>query len=282
MAGWARATVAGALVCAVSGCSGTGTRVSLAGDAHSVQEARQRASVLLDRVYVPGAVRTEAPSPVTSSGNLVQEQRWYTLLGRADAIIAALQARPPGGLETWTPPFQSTATSAPLSTIAAGLRPVGQLDESQDVEVLATDVGRGRVRLKVEASVGWVGGRTPVETIPSAVTDVQLGIQFANEPDESMNRDNQLSATEVEALAASLNDLQGSTRDQSAPCLDAQQAQAVFTLAYGGHHLLFDIEVGGCNEVHVSLDGVGQPALADDESVTQEVAAILGIRLASA
>ena len=268
-------------MCAVTGCSGTGTRVSLAGDAHSVLEARQRASVLLDRVYVPGAVRTEAPSPVTSSANLVQEQRWYTVLGRADAIIAALQASPPGGLETWSPPFQTTATSAPLSTIAAGLRPVGQLDESQDVEVLATDVGRGRVRLQVEASVGWVGGRSADETVPAAVAGAQLGIQLANEPDESMNRDNDLTGAEVAALASRLNALPGSTRDQSTPCLEPQQAEALFTLSYGGHQVLFDIEVGGCDEVHVSVDGVGQPALADDAPVTQEVLVVLGIQLSS-
>jgi hypothetical protein len=269
------------LACALVGCSGTGDAVSLAGQAHSSQDALLRAHALLDRVYLPGAVRTDTPISSFSGGGAhqVREQRWFTVPGHAGPIIASLEAHPPSGLESWAPPYQTTATSAPLSTVSAGLRPIGQRDEAQTLEVLATDLGQGRVRLKVEAAVGWVGDRPPLETIPADVTDVQLAIQLANQPDESMNRDNSLTPQQVQQLAAMLNSLHLSANGVASACFDQDLATAVLSLTFDGHHADYAMEIGGCNEVSVTIDGRPQPVLIDDRAVTHLVGAILGINM---
>jgi hypothetical protein len=280
--GWrARLGVGVALSCALAGCAGTGHHVSLAGQAHSSQDALLRARTLLDRVYLPGAVRTETPISSLSGGGAhqVREQRWFTVLGQAEPIIAGLEAHPPSGLESWAPPYQSTATSAPLQTVSAGLRPIGQRDEAQTLEVLAIDLGHGRVRLEVEAAVGWVGDRPPLETIPAQVTDVQLAIQIANQPDESMNRDNTLTPEQVQGLTSMLNSLHLSANGIASSCFDPDLASAVLTLTFAGHHASYAMEVGGCNEVSVTVDGRPQPVLMDDRAVTHLVRAILGINI---
>ncbi len=157
----------------LTACAGTGADVSLAGNAQSAQDAQRRAASLLDRIYVPGAVRVadieaasyagvpavEGQPPVLVIGaDQVLVRRSYTVLGRAGSVVAALEQRPPQGLENVAPPFQSTATSAPLTTVVAELRPTGSRGSTmQLVNVAASDVGGGRVDIDVRASVGWVG-----------------------------------------------------------------------------------------------------------------------------
>jgi hypothetical protein len=236
---------------------------------------------LLDRVYLPGAVRTDTPISSFSGGGAyqVREQRWFTVPGHAEPIIADLEAHPPAGLESWAPPFQTTATSAPLSTVSAGLRPIGQRDEAQTLEVLAIDLGQGRVRVKVEAAVGWVGGHSALETIPAQVSDAQLALSRANQPDESMNRDNALTPGQVRALASSINGLDVVGHGDSPGCFDPVEATALLMLTYGGHHATFAIQVGGCYTVYVTVDGVSQPPLLNDEAVGHLAGDILGVSL---
>lgn len=269
------------MVCAVAGCRAAQPPTSLSGKVYSSQQAVVRATALLDRIYVPGAVRTNTPlSSFSGTGSYqVEMQRWFTVLRQSGAIIADLESHPPQGLEAFAPPFQTTATSAPLSTVLAGLRPVGQADQSQTVEVLATDVGGGRSQVRVQATVGWSGKHSALETIPADVTDVQLALSRANQPDEAMNRDNALTPAQVRALAAQINALDVGGRGSSPACFDPVEATALLSLTYGGHQATFVIQIGGCYFVYVTVDGVAQPPLFNDEAVGHLIGDILGVSL---
>jgi hypothetical protein len=264
-------------------CGGAPARVSLAGDAHSAAEAKLRAGVLADRVYLTGAVRAEAPPTefvTLSDGDLVTVQRWFTVFGSADQIIGAMNERPPAGLESEAPPFQTSATSAPLSAGRAELKPSGRRASSmQTVDVAATDIGQGRVSVEVQASVAWIAARTPLETIPAVVDSAQLAIGYGDDPGQALQHKTAMGGDRLSALASSLNALKATSRHEYALCLDPDTAVAELTAVYAGHHMVFGIEIGACAEVDVTVDGVEQPVLADDQPVARDIASIYGVSL---
>jgi len=88
-----------------------------------------------------------------------------------------------------------------------------------------------------------------------------------------------VSAAQLRLLAARINALSTTSRNEYDLCRASDYALAKLTATYGGHHVLFDVQVGGCDEVAVTVDNVDQPLLDHDEPVVQQIAAILGISL---
>ena len=50
-------------------------------------------------------------------------------------------------------------------------------------------------------------------------------------------------------------------------------------MTYGGHQATFAIQIGGCYDVYVTVDGVAQPPLFNDEAVGHLIGDILGVSL---
>lgn len=254
---------------------GSASPVTFAGDAGSAHDAAQRAGALLDRVYLPGAVRAQAVSVelLGVPGQVVERARSFTVLGQAERIIAGLQAMPPAGLESGT-----TRDAPSLSSTV--LTPAGRSDSGMQVlQVTAGDIGHGRVRVEVQAQVGWVRARTPAETLPAAAPGAQLAIGYGDEPDEALQHKHTLTPAQLSDLAERLNALPTTSPQEYVLCQNPDTALIQLTAQYGGHHVLFDIQVGACDEVDVSVDDVEQPLLGDDGPVVQAVAEILDLQL---
>jgi hypothetical protein len=266
---------------AVAGC-GTGGRVSLAGDAHTQTEAQRRAELLLDRVYLAGAVRAPTAKPsrtLDTPQDSVTRARSYTVLGTASSMVATLKRQPPPGLETFTPTSTSGNTAAGST---ATFKPVGEGNSSmQAVDVEATDAGDGRVSVQLKAAVGWVRSRTQLETVPADVTDATLGLAYGDDPATGFLLRHVVAPAEMAVLSAALASLSTTSPSEYTLCVDPNVALAQLTTHYGGHEAILDIEVGGCDEVDVEVDGVEQPLLDHDGPVVRAVASILHLTLPS-
>ena len=106
-----------------------------------------RAIAMLDRTYIPGAVRVPGPStmPVsTIESDAVQHSRWFTVTGSMDTVVALLRANPPSGFA-----FSSvghTNATGPSGTIVGFQAPTAQRQPGRGRRVVEPLPGKPATR----------------------------------------------------------------------------------------------------------------------------------------
>ena len=110
-----------------------------------------RAIAMLDRAYIPGAVRVAGPPsmPVsTIESDAVQHSRWFTVTGSMDTVVALLRANPPSGFA-----FSRRAPERHRGRArsSSSRRRTCERQPGRGRRV----VEPGRVSLRLEAVVGW-------------------------------------------------------------------------------------------------------------------------------
>ena len=142
----------------------------LLGVASTPQQANLHAQVMLDRAYQLGAVRLPKPASYTSlpfRQHEVEQTRWLSTVGSPTDIVARITAHPPKGFVVTSSSRLTRSTDEAYYGQTIQLKPYGQANSSLhvlDVTAFLTTAARSTVLL--QATVGWVPPRTPVERIP--------------------------------------------------------------------------------------------------------------------
>src|SRR4051812_7538401 len=161
---------------------------SFAGVAHSATQAAHRARAMLDRTYLLGAVRVQAPVTYRASHPHqyeVQDERWLSLSGAPSDVASMMVSHPPAGFTVST----ARELTASANAVATEFRPVGQGTSLMHVlDVTATRAGVGRVLLLLQAVVAWVPPRSVAETIGPDVATGELSSGFGDSPEGARRR----------------------------------------------------------------------------------------------
>ena len=249
--------------------------VGVSGVAHSEREAADRARSMLDRTYLLGAVRVPPPAGYTSDHPHeyeVQDERWLAVAGTPVTLVHTLDADPPTGL------VKATADELTVSESAAAteLRPVGQGSSLiQLLDVSATNAGRGRAIVLVQAIVAWLPPRTAAETIGPDVTTGELSSGFGDSADAAALRQRLLTTTEVRALAAALDARPTVSPYDGDTCQEGALGLAILTVPHGRGVALYQIDIGSCGQVQVQVDGKTEPNLAGGAALSSQVEDLL-------
>lgn len=243
------------------------------GQLYSKHAALLRAAADLALVHVPpGSVQQQGKLPAAltkmSEGigaETAREDEWWTVPGTAAAVSAWILKHPPAGFVTGDRSGdihgETTYDYDYPQGVAAPETLLG-ISVAQDGD---------RVDVRAQAQVVYLPTRTPVETIPASVTSAEAVYQppnqgLATNVTPSPRRTATVTGADLRLLITTLNGLDGqSPVMHSCPAPDGEEAFVTF--GYGGHRVVFHVELNGCGGVEVSSDGVPQQELRLDEAL---------------
>ena len=254
-------------------------------DVYSAAAAAIRADALLALVSLPGA--TSVPSspdsrlahPAQSADdNLIDHARWWTMPGRATALIAGLKAHPPAGLTLWGWSSGGTdqVSSAEFSPGGLGSRDTLSISMVQD---------GSQVNVRADGQVIWLPPRQAAETIPVSVTSATMDytgprdsptwIQSTTTP-KPAHAHRTLTGARLKAIVTDLNGLATESPGvRSCPMDFGETATLRFT--FGGRHVVFSHDFAGCGEVTVTGNGHQLPTLVGSDRLTTDLYAAIGV-----
>jgi hypothetical protein len=241
------------------------------GELFSRSAAQQRADTDSRLFPIPPGARLQAglpPSPLENPPGgseytqVVKETRWWTVPGTSAAVLAWVTHHPPAGYA----PGDSGSTGGGTATSWVGFDPTPTRTGSDGVTLeLSLAQSGDQVELRADVQVVWFPTRTAIETIPDSATEAAVVYQGPTMLPTGKTPAPPLHATltgaSLHQLATALNALIAEPPEIAIPCPAPNGEATTIRLSYGGHEQVFTATFGGCGDVQVTSDGVGQPAL---------------------
>ena len=133
---------------------------------------------------------------------------------------------------------------------------------------IPTTVGHSTVLL--QATVGWVPPRTPVERIAEDVSGVVLRLGFG--PSPTTYHLLGLDPEQTKRVATLLNQLPTTSLEPYDECPEVTYGLAIVDLPGAEYR----VQLGGCHGVTVTIGGASQPVLLGNDGLDLELTRIMG------
>jgi len=247
-------------------------------DAAGRAAAQQVVNQLVADVNLPAGASPLAtpPAPLASEGptkDSVTAERFFTVAGTMDSVLAYITAHPPTGLvENGT----STETGGTGSSATVEMRGVDFAGtetssyEAPELSVAVVPQGAG-VALRVAAQATLRPTRTTAELVPVNAAAVTVTYRQSN----GVAYVNSWESPQAQVLAGALNALY--TQGSDITDTGCVTSNPVYTVAFEVSHQPLVFTDYGCGFIAVTAGGVSQPAL-ETGSVESRLYSMLGLQ----
>ena len=262
--------------------SGHGSAV-VAGPAISTTDAARRAAAqqvvntMVTDVNLPVGARplATAPAPLASEGptqDSVVAERFFTMAGPVESVIAYVTAHPPTGLFVNGTSTETSGTGSGGTVETRGVDFAGAETSNYEAPELSIDVapqGAG-VAVRVSAQATLRPLRTTAELVPANAAAVTVTFRQS----DGVTYVDSWESPQAQVLASALNALY----TQGSDTIDTGCATStpVYTVSFEVSHQRLVFSDYGCGAIEVTAAGVAQPAL-ESGGVESRILGMLGL-----
>jgi len=220
-----------------------------------------------------------APAPLASVGptaNSVVAERFFTVAGTMDSVIAYVTAHPPAGLFASGTSTGSSGTGSSATLDSQGIEFAGVETSSYGAPELSVSVvPQGvRVGVRVSAQATLRPLRTTAEQVPADAAAVTVTYRQGDAAVQTHTWD----SSRAQVLAAALNALYAQVSDMILTDDPAcTGSDPVYTVTFEVSHQPLVFRDYGCGVIDVTAGGVSQPAL-ETGSVESRLYSMLGLQ----
>jgi len=241
--------------------------------------AQQVVNQMVAEVNLPSGTRPLATAPahlasVVPTANSVVAERFFTVAGTMDSVIAYVTAHPPAGLFASGTSSGSSGTSTSATVDSQGVEFAGVETSSYGAPELSVDVvPQGtRVGVRVSAQATLRPQRTMAEQVPADASAVTVTYRQSDAAAQTYTWD----SSRAQVLAAALNALyaQLSEVTDDPACTGSDP---VYTVTFEVSHQPLVFRDYGCGVIDVTAGGVSQPALQTGD-VESRLYSMLGLQ----